>query len=108
MDKHGEIFLRKNTGVGKTLQRARALQRSQQHFENVAKNTYSNAEKLLAAAEDLAGTGECQPEEIYGIAQQLRQRISTFAKRVQARRNLLNYSVLFHTHYQEVGCFFLF
>lgn len=66
MDNHGEMFLRKNTGIGKNLQRARALQRSQQHFENVAKNTYSNAEKLLAAAEDLAGTGECQPEEVYG------------------------------------------
>ncbi len=42
LNNHGELFLRKNTGIGKTLQRARALQRSQCHFENVAKNTYTN------------------------------------------------------------------
>jgi hypothetical protein len=58
LDNHGELFLRKNTGIGKTLQRARVLQKSQMHFENVAKTTYTNAEKLLAAAEELAGTGE--------------------------------------------------
>ncbi|KHJ44324.1 RhoGEF domain protein [Trichuris suis] len=103
LDQHGETFLRKNQGIGKTLQRARALQRSQQHFENVAKNTYTNAEKLLVAAEDLAATtGEWHPEEVYHTAQHLRSRISVFAKRVQARRNLLNFSVLFHTHFNEI------
>uniref|UniRef100_A0A5S6QCN5 Non-specific serine/threonine protein kinase n=1 Tax=Trichuris muris TaxID=70415 RepID=A0A5S6QCN5_TRIMR len=103
LDQHGETFLRKNQGIGKTLQRARGLQRSQQHFENVAKNTYTNAEKLLVAAEDLAATtGEWHPEEVYHTAQHLRSRISIFAKRVQARRNLLNFSVLFHTHFNEI------
>ncbi|CDW56496.1 Spectrin and RhoGEF and CRAL TRIO 2 domain contai ning protein [Trichuris trichiura] len=103
LDQHGETFLRKNQGIGKTLQRARGLQRSQQHFENVAKNTYTNAEKLLVAAEDLAATtGEWHPEEVYHTAQHLRSRISVFAKRVQARRNLLNFSVLFHTHFNEI------
>ncbi|RZF31897.1 hypothetical protein LSTR_LSTR014482 [Laodelphax striatellus] len=33
---HGEVFLRKNTGVGRTLQKARVYQNSHQHFENVA------------------------------------------------------------------------
>jgi hypothetical protein len=28
-------------------------------------NTYTNAEKLLAAAEELAQTGECNAEDIY-------------------------------------------
>ncbi|VDO95895.1 unnamed protein product [Soboliphyme baturini] len=82
LNNHGEMFLKKNVGIGRTLQRARALQRSQQHFENVAKNTYTNAEKLLAAAEDLAASGECQPDEICQTAQQLRNRISAFAKRI--------------------------
>ncbi len=57
----------------------------------------------MAAAEELAGTGECQPQEVYGVAQELQRRISAFAKKVQARRHLLNLSVLFHTHHKEVG-----
>ncbi len=37
LDKHGELFLRKNTGIGRNLQRAKTLQQSQQNFECVAK-----------------------------------------------------------------------
>ncbi|XP_003372836.1 putative PH domain protein [Trichinella spiralis] len=106
LDDHGESFLRRNHGVGRTLQRARALQRSQQQFEDVAKNTYTNADKLLVAAQDLATGGELHPDQICSTAQQLHSRISVFAKRVQARRNLLNYAVLFHTHYNEITSWF--
>ncbi|KRX93396.1 Triple functional domain protein [Trichinella pseudospiralis] len=106
LDDHGESFLRRNHGVGRTLQRARALQRSQQQFEDVAKNTYTNADKLLVAAQDLATGGELHPDQICATAQQLHSRISVFAKRVQARRNLLNYAVLFHTHYNEITSWF--
>lgn len=88
------MFLRKNTGIGKNLQRARALQRSHQHFENVAQNTYRNAEKLLAAAEELAGTTDCSPEEVYGMANQLRQRITAFANQVQQRRRLIELGII--------------
>jgi len=38
-------------------------------------NTYTNAEKLLAAAEELAQTGECSPNEIYAVARQLEQHV---------------------------------
>ncbi len=37
LDKHGESFLKKNVGIGRTLSRAQALQKSQLHFESVAK-----------------------------------------------------------------------
>jgi len=33
---HGEVFIRKNTGVGRNLQKARVYQKSHEHFENVA------------------------------------------------------------------------
>lgn len=46
--------------------------------------------------------GECKPEEVYGVARELQRRISAFAKQMQARRHLLDLSVLFHTHYKEV------
>ena len=33
---HGEAFIAKNTAIGKSLQRAKALKKSHEHFENVA------------------------------------------------------------------------
>lgn len=65
-------------------------------------NTYTNAEKLLAAAEELAQTGECNADEIYGVAQELEAHIATFAARVERRRQLLQLAVLFFTHEKEV------
>ncbi|CAL4059912.1 unnamed protein product, partial [Meganyctiphanes norvegica] len=99
---HGEVFLRKNPGIGKNLVKARMFQKNHEHFENVAENTYTNAEKLLQAAEELAHTGECNPEEIYNVAQQLNSHIANFATRVQQRNRLLNGAVLFYTHEKEL------
>ncbi|XP_022243783.1 triple functional domain protein-like [Limulus polyphemus] len=102
LDNHGEVFLQKNTGVGKNLQRARALQKSHEHFENVAQNTYTNAEKLLVAAEELAQTGECNADEIYGVAQELEAHVASFAARVEQRHQLLHLAVMFYTHNSEL------
>ena len=66
-------------------------------------NTYTNADKLLEAAEQLAQTGECDPEEIYQAAHQLEDRIQDFVRRVEQRKILLDMSVAFHTHVKEVG-----
>lgn len=66
-------------------------------------NTYTNADKLLEAAEQLAQTGECDPEEIYQAAHQLEDRIQDFVRRVEQRKVLLDMSVAFHTHVKEVG-----
>ncbi|RZF38922.1 hypothetical protein LSTR_LSTR005169, partial [Laodelphax striatellus] len=98
---HGEVFLRKNTGVGRTLQKARVYQNSHQHFENVAQNTYTNAEKLLTAAEELAQTGECNADEIYSVAHELESHVTSFAARVEQRRRRLDLAVLFYTHQKE-------
>lgn len=65
-------------------------------------NTYTNADKLLEAAEQLAQTGECDPEEIYQAAHQLEDRIQDFVRRVEQRKVLLDMSVSFHTHVKEV------
>ncbi|XP_042869484.1 kalirin-like isoform X2 [Penaeus japonicus] len=99
---HGEVFLRKNPGIGRNIAKARMYQKSHEHFENVAQNTYTNAEKLLQAAEELAHTGECNPEEIYSVAQTLDSHIASFAARVQQRHRLLNMAVLFFTHEKEL------
>ncbi|GIY93513.1 triple functional domain protein [Caerostris extrusa] len=101
-----EDVRQKNTGVGRNLQRAKVLQKSHEHFETVAQNTYTNAEKLLAAAEELAQTGECNAEEIYGVAQELEGHITSFAARVDQRRNLLDLAVMFFTHENELTSWF--
>lgn len=56
----------------------------------------------MQAADELAHTGECNPEEIYSVAKQLNTHIGAFAARVQQRHRLLNMAVLFYTHEQEV------
>ncbi|KAF6201860.1 hypothetical protein GE061_004256, partial [Apolygus lucorum] len=99
---HGEVFLRKNNGVGRNLQKARVYQKSHEHFENVAQNTYRNAEKLLSAAEELAQTGECNAQEIYSVAQELEGHVTSFAGRVEQRRRRLDLAVLFFTHSKEL------
>ncbi|MEQ2199790.1 hypothetical protein XENOCAPTIV_012109, partial [Xenoophorus captivus] len=62
--------------------------------QDVQQNTYTNADKLLEAAEQLAQTGECDPEEIYQAAHQLEDRIQDFVRRVEQRKVLLDMSVL--------------
>lgn len=69
----------------------------------LSQNTYTNADKLLEAAEQLAQTGECDPEEIYKAARHLEVRIQDFVRRVEHRKLLLDMSVSFHTHTKEVG-----
>nr|XP_050856802.1 kalirin isoform X4 [Vespula vulgaris] len=100
---HGEVFIRKNTGVGRNLQKARVYQKSHEHFENVAQNTYTNATKLLTAAEELAHTGECAADEIYAVAQELESHVSRFAARVEQRRRRLDLAVVFYTHEKELS-----
>lgn len=103
LENHGEVFLRKNTGIGKNLQKARVYQKSHEHFENVAQNTYSNADKLLSAAEDLARSGEVDANEIFSVARELELHVASFANRVEQRRRRLDMAVLFYTHEKEVS-----
>ncbi|XP_076464394.1 triple functional domain protein-like [Babylonia areolata] len=102
LNNHGDVFLKKNTFIGKTLQRAKALQKSHEHFENVARNTITNAEKLLAAADELAQTGECDPKEIYREAHELEQRMHNFLSALERRRSILGMTVSFYTHVHEL------
>jgi hypothetical protein len=50
----------------------------------------------------LAQTGECNAEDIYAVAHELESHISGFAQRVEQRRRLLELSVLFYAHTEEV------
>lgn len=66
-------------------------------------NTYTNADKLLAAAGELAHTGECDPDEIYSVAHELEAHVTSFAARVEQRRRRLDLAVVFYTHEKDLG-----
>jgi len=70
-------------------------------------NTITNTEKLLVAADELAQTGECDPQEIFSEARQLEERMNGFLLRVERQRHLLDLSVAFFTHIKEVHRFFV-
>ncbi|RZF34081.1 hypothetical protein LSTR_LSTR011651 [Laodelphax striatellus] len=71
------------------------------YFVEGSHNTYTNAEKLLTAAEELAQTGECNADEIYSVAHELESHVTSFAARVEQRRRRLDLAVLFYTHQKE-------
>lgn len=96
IDTHGEGFLNKHVGVGRNLQKTRALQSSYEHFDKVAQNTYTNAGKLLGAAHELAQTGTCDSREMCQLASDLDARIQQFAQKVEQRKSLLNKVVNFY------------
>lgn len=50
----------------------------------VSQNTYTNAEKLLEAADQLAQSGECEEEEIYQAARDLELRMQVRHKNQSA------------------------
>ncbi|XP_057400914.1 kalirin [Balaenoptera acutorostrata] len=99
-----ELFLQSHTEIGVSYQHALDLQTQHNHFamNSMVSNTYTNADKLLEAAEQLAQTGECDPEEIYKAARHLEVRIQDFVRRVEQRKLLLDMSVSFHTHTKEL------
>jgi triple functional domain protein len=103
LQNHGDVFLRKNRGIGRNLQKARIYQTSHEHFENVAQNTYRNAEKLMAAADELAQSGEVAPQEIYSVVHELETQVASFAERVEQRRRRLDLAVLFYSNEKEVS-----
>ncbi|KAJ1367240.1 hypothetical protein KIN20_028108 [Parelaphostrongylus tenuis] len=99
LEQHGDPYLTKNTSIGETVEQARTLQRNHSHFRQIARNTYSNANKLFEASKAILESGVCDAEKMRAMIGDLDQRVQQFTHRVEVRFNLLNQSVLFHTHY---------
>jgi len=47
--------------------------------------------------------GEFEPQDVYSMTKELEQRMTVFLQRVEKRKNILDLSVLFHTHVVEVS-----
>lgn len=58
---------------------------------------------MLQSADDLIISGEFEPQDIYTMTKELEQRMTLFLQRVEKRKNILDLSVLFHTHVVEVS-----
>ena len=57
----------------------------------------------MTAAEELAQTGECNADEIYSVAHELESHVTSFAARVEQRRQRLDLAVLFYSQEKEVS-----
>ncbi|XP_020600716.1 triple functional domain protein-like isoform X7 [Orbicella faveolata] len=103
IEEHGETFLLKHTGVGKSLVKAEALLKRHEEFESIAQNTYTNAAKLLEAARHLANTGECNADEIQKRVDYFEKRVQEFINRVNRRKSLLKLAVNFYSRTQKLS-----
>ncbi|CAH3018961.1 unnamed protein product [Porites evermanni] len=103
IEEHGETFLLKHTGVGKSLVKAEALLKRHEEFESIAQNTYTNAAKLLEAARHLASSGECNKEEIQKRVEFFEKRVQEFIDRVSRRKALLKRAVNFYSRTQKLS-----
>ena len=94
--------------IGKKRKRRKEMEKKMTSFSNRvflvvrAKNTITNVDKLLASADDLVMNGEFEPQDVYAMTKELEQRMDLFLQRVERRKNILDLSVLFHTHVVEV------
>ncbi|XP_068751668.1 kalirin-like isoform X6 [Montipora capricornis] len=103
IEEHGETFLLKHTGVGKSLVKAEALLKRHEEFESIAQNTYTNAAKLLEAARHLASAGECKPDDIQKRVDFFEKRVQEFIDRVNRRKALLKLAVNFYSRTQKLS-----
>ena len=62
----------------------------------------STAHKLLASSEDLASSGQCDPDQIRSVADQLEERMHDLMARSERRREQLEMSVAFQKTVNEV------
>ncbi|CAF1199006.1 unnamed protein product [Adineta steineri] len=127
IEKHGDAFLQKNlaVGIGKSLRQAKKLDKMHTDFEMAIKNTKTNAENLIAAADNMYNEQIQQQKQsqinnnqtaeednadkqlnqgrtkIYQLAHDLERRMREFDERVARRRYILDVNLNFHTHCEE-------
>ncbi|CAF1006794.1 unnamed protein product, partial [Didymodactylos carnosus] len=127
LERHGDVFLQKNVSIGRSLHRAKALLKTHSNFETVLENTKTNAEKLIAAADELYREQQEQKQtsvsssssptltddildleltqaknKIYQLAHDLDKRMQEFDGKVQKRRQILDINFLFHEHIKQL------
>lgn len=106
LEHHGNVFLAKNSAIGNNLTKAKNLQKAHSHFETIAQNTITNADKLLAAADELATSQCADARAINEEAALLEERMRAFLQRVDQRKHLLALAVNFYLHAKELSTWF--
>ncbi|CAJ0930046.1 unnamed protein product, partial [Mesorhabditis belari] len=102
LEQHGEPYLDKTMAVGDNYETAKQQWDNHLRFQQIAQNTYTNAEKLFEASRELINSGIVDAQRTQLLVVELSVRIDRFKARVEERLQLLKISYLFHTHYMEI------
>lgn len=102
----GESMLTKSFGIGKSLETAQELQKNHLQLESYAQNTYNNVEKLRRAASEFSRTGECDPEEIFRIRDEMVEHAARFKQRIERRRRHLEMGIAFFEREKDLTLYF--
>jgi hypothetical protein len=95
LNESGFTFLLKNKDIGDDHSSAVLLLDEHKSFESNLKVMNSTTHKLLRSSEDLASSGQCDPEQICAVADQLEERMYNFVAQSERRREQLEMSVAF-------------
>ncbi|EDV26943.1 uncharacterized protein TRIADDRAFT_54394 [Trichoplax adhaerens] len=98
---HGEMYLIKNFRIAKSLSKADMLLRKHEEFEKMCETMYNNAEKLLKTCEHLTETAECDKRAVQNLRKRLFDTVENFRKCVCKRREMIELSIVFHSHTKE-------
>ena len=99
----GNPFLTSSNTIGSDANGAQMLLKSHDQFEGDAHDTYSLASQLFAQAKELARSGECNPDMIEEAAESLESAVSTFATRLDERREIILHSQEYHKRIRAVS-----
>ncbi|XP_074604376.1 triple functional domain protein-like isoform X2 [Brevipalpus obovatus] len=102
----GESMLTKSFGIGKNLETSQELLKNHLQLENYAQNTYDNVEKLRRAASEFARTGECDPEEIFRVRDELIEHAARFKQRIERRRRQLDMGIRFFEKEKDLNLYY--
>ena len=103
LDEKGFSFLVKSKDIGDDHSTAMFLLDEHKSFESNLKAMNSTTGKLLRSSEDLASSGQCDPEQIRSVADQLEERMHNFVAQSERRREQLEMSVAFQKTVEGVG-----
>ncbi|CAD5206407.1 unnamed protein product [Bursaphelenchus okinawaensis] len=102
LDEHGEPFLRRKIGIGRSLEEAKRFEKNHDDFKKISENTYLSTKKLTERSQDLIERGEIDPERARQKTEELTRRMKLFTKKLDSRTSLLYVTCNFFMHYKEI------
>ncbi|CAD5209163.1 unnamed protein product [Bursaphelenchus xylophilus] len=102
LDEHGEPYLRRKIGIGRSLDEAKRFEKYHEEFKKISENTYVSTKKLTESSQILIDGGEIDPMKARLKIEELTHRMKSFTKKVDSRTKLLYIACNFFMHYKEI------